>query len=54
MILVRKLVWDETNTAHIAKHGVAPTEVEEVCAADPFVLHEHSGRTMLVGPTKKG
>ena len=53
MIVVRKLVWDQTNTQHIARHGVTPAEVEEVCAADIFILHGHSGRIMIVGPTKK-
>jgi len=54
MIFVRKLVWDKANIEHIARHGVTPVEVEEVCVADSFILYGHSGRTMIVGPTKKG
>jgi hypothetical protein len=30
--------WDESNTDHIARHGVTPVEAEEVIAGDPNVL----------------
>ena len=33
--LILHLVWDEWNRDHIAKHGVTPSEVEEVVGAVP-------------------
>ena len=30
---IDELVWDDRNVEHIAEHGVAPDEVEEVCAS---------------------
>jgi len=31
MIAIRRLRWDAWNIAHIARHAVAPEEVEQVC-----------------------
>ena len=31
-------IWDEENLGHIARHHVAPEEVEEALAAAPVVL----------------
>jgi uncharacterized DUF497 family protein len=30
--------WDDANTGHIARHKVAPEEVEQAFANDPLVL----------------
>jgi uncharacterized DUF497 family protein len=54
MISIRRLVWDPGNVAHIARHGVVPTEVEEVCHGDHVVRQGYEGRVILVGPTKAG
>ncbi len=37
MIVIRKLLWDERNVAHIAQHKVIPEEVDEVCHDKPIV-----------------
>lgn len=37
MLVVRRLVWDPWNVAHIACHEVTPEEVEEVCHGEPVV-----------------
>ncbi|MFH0800801.1 MAG: BrnT family toxin [bacterium] len=29
-----KLLWDEENRAHIARHEVTPEEVEEICTCE--------------------
>jgi hypothetical protein len=39
---IRKLVWPEDRIDHIARHGVAPEEVEEVCFGRPFVQRARS------------
>ena len=37
MIRVDRLIWDERNVAHIARHKVMPQEVEEVCHNNPAI-----------------
>lgn len=54
MVVIRRLVWDPGNVAHIARHQVGPKEVEEVCHGDPLVQQGNVGRTVLVGPTAAG
>ena len=54
MIPIRRLVWDDWNTDHIARHAVVPDEVEEVCRGDFIVREGHSERIMLIGRTKAG
>ena len=34
---IHELVWPEDRVDHIAKHGVEPEEVEEVCFGRPLV-----------------
>lgn len=52
MVLVRRLIWDEWTVAHIARHEVTPDEAIEVCFGDPITLEGHTGRLLLIGPTK--
>ena len=33
---ISEVVWTESDVGHIARHGVTPTEVEEVLAAGPL------------------
>jgi uncharacterized protein len=54
MIRVHRLIWDEWNVAHIARHEVTPNQVEEVCQGDPFDLQSYKGRIIVIGPTKTG
>ena len=54
MLLVDRLIWDEWNVAHLARHRVTPDQVEEVCAGDPVVQRGHSGRILVFGPLKSG
>lgn len=37
MAIIRRLIWDDANVAHIAEHGVAPDEVEDVCFGRPLL-----------------
>lgn len=54
MIRVDRLIWDEGNTAHIARHDVTPKEVEEVCHGQYLVKDAKAGRVMIIGSTKSG
>jgi uncharacterized DUF497 family protein len=54
-----KFDWDEANSGHIARHGVSPSEVEQVLANDPLVMlavQKRSGeeRTLCAGLTDTG
>jgi uncharacterized DUF497 family protein len=49
---VRILQWNPGVIAHIARHGVAPREVEEVRQGDPIQAPAYDGRIMLIGPTR--
>jgi uncharacterized DUF497 family protein len=40
--------------AHIARHGVIPDEVEEVCHGQHVDLQSYQGRIILIGPTQAG
>ncbi len=51
MLVIRRLVWDPWNVAHIARHGVTPEEVEEVCHGEPVVQVGKKGRSLVFGPT---
>jgi hypothetical protein len=39
---IRELIWPEDRVAHIAKHGVRPHEVEEICFGHPLILRGKS------------
>ena len=54
MIYIRLLIWDTWNVPHIARHQVAPEEVEEVCHGDPVTSDTYKGRLRVVGPTRSG
>jgi uncharacterized protein len=40
---ITELLWPEDRIAHIARHGVSPEEVEDVCFGRPLVLRAKSG-----------
>jgi uncharacterized DUF497 family protein len=49
-----RLVWDDWNRDHIAKHAVLPEEAEEVVAGEPAVRDTDKQRLQLIGPTLAG
>ena len=51
MLFVRQLVWDGWNVEHIARHGIAPEEVEEVCHQQPVFVDTYNLRVLVIGPT---
>jgi uncharacterized DUF497 family protein len=54
MIIIRRLIWDSWNIAHIARHDVTPDEVEEACHGDYMTSQTYKGRIRVVGPTSTG
>ena len=54
MVVIRRLIWDDWNIAHIARHGIDPSEVEQVCHNDPFVVQTYGGRLRLIGENTSG
>lgn len=55
---IGELIWPEERVEHIARHGVSPEEVEEVCFGRPLVLRAKSRGENLVyyvlGQTEAG
>jgi uncharacterized DUF497 family protein len=39
---IHELVWPQDRIDHIARHGVTPEEVEQVCFGHPFVQRARS------------
>lgn len=54
MLLIRRLVWDGWNVAHIGRHDVTRQEVEAVCHGQPIVQVGKKGRNLILGPTGAG
>jgi uncharacterized DUF497 family protein len=54
MLLIKELVWDDQNEAHIARHGVAVDEVEDVCSARSLGVRIRRGRYRIIGQTSAG
>ena len=52
---VRELTWDERNEAHIARHGVEPEEVEDVCFSQRSLsVRMRHRRYRVIGQTVDG
>ena len=39
---IQELLWPADRVDHIARHGISPAEVEEVCFGRPFVQRAKS------------
>lgn len=52
---IPSLRWTDWNEEHLARHGVEPSEVDEVVAADEFhMVRVRGGRYALIGQTNAG
>jgi hypothetical protein len=51
LIGIRRLIPDDWNEAHIARHDVVRDEVEEACHGDPYTDEGKKGRIRLIGRT---
>ena len=47
-------LWDDDNIDHIAAHGVAQREVEQVFRREPKVRRAREGRCQAAGATEAG
>jgi len=56
--VIEELIWPEDRVEHIARHGVQPEEVEEVCFGDALVQRAKSrGKSpvyYVLGETSSG
>ncbi len=54
VIEIQGLLWDEGRIAHIARHGVTPSQVEEVSQGDFVAYAGRDGTIIILGPTAAG
>ena len=47
-MIIQKLIWDEWNVEHIARHNVNPDEVEGVCGSRKIFITKVSGQKIRV------
>ena len=52
MLIIKRLIWDKWNIAHIAKHKIIPDEVEKICHSAALVEKGHTGRLLIIGLAK--
>jgi hypothetical protein len=53
MIVIRRLIWDDWNISHIARHQVTPAEVEAACHSNFVILRGKKGRLVLIGSSRR-
>ncbi|MDO9332925.1 MAG: hypothetical protein Q7T57_00160 [Dehalococcoidales bacterium] len=51
---ISELIWNDENVGHIARHGVNPLEVEDVCFGAHLSQKERNDRYILGGQTEAG
>jgi len=54
MLLIKELVWDDRNEAHVARHKVSRDEAEEVCFGRSLGVRIRRGMYRLIGQTGAG
>jgi uncharacterized DUF497 family protein len=52
MFVIKDLVWDQWNIAHIARHEVTKDEVEQVCQSDYQAFEAKKERLIVIGSTE--
>jgi uncharacterized protein len=50
-MIIKELMWDSWNIAHIARHQVVPEEVEQACQGFIIARETYSGRFLVLGET---
>jgi len=48
------LHWDDVNIEHIARHGLSPVNIEEVCFGEHISFRGRQKRYILYGKTEGG
>ncbi len=54
MVVIKGLIWDEWNKAHIAEHKLTVEEVEDVCHSKFEAVQSYRKRIQISGNTKNG
>lgn len=54
MLVIRRLIWDSWNAAHIGRHQISIEEAEEVCHGNPVFRSSYGNRILAIGPTRFG
>ncbi len=47
---VNEIVWDGWNLRHVARHGVAAAQVEQVLLGTPVFVGSYKDRLVAIGP----
>ncbi len=53
-MIIRRLIWDEWNIDHIARHNVEPEAVEEVCKSKNLFNKWKNETYRVIGQTEDG
>ena len=54
MLYIKRILWDEWNIKHIARHHIVSDEVEAVCHSNPLVLQgQKRGRLVVIAKTEE-
>lgn len=51
---IARFVWDDSNEAHLGRHGVEPSEAEEAVRHKPLLRRGRYGRYLAYGSTADG
>jgi uncharacterized DUF497 family protein len=51
---IQALHWDDANTEHVARHGLSPADIEDVCYGEHLAFKGKYRRLILYGKTKGG
>ena len=54
MTVIKQLIFDSWNIAHISRHKVTRDEIVEACYSEPLVQQGNKGRLVIIGSTKRG
>jgi uncharacterized DUF497 family protein len=53
-VIIGELEWDDENIEHIARHGVNPEEVEDICFGLNLSEKDGDSRYVVSGQTRGG
>lgn len=51
---IKSLHWDDVNIEHVARHGVSPANIEDVCFGEHISFRGRERRYILYGKTESG
>ena len=54
MVRIHRLIWDDWNEEHVARHGIDQDEVEKVSRNDPYITRARDNPHRIIGQTDAG